>query len=102
MTRRHTKRLAAHPMVTQLHAVAHKTIGGARHWLTPYVPRVRDWGIRRLVRDVFQVGGQIVFDHRQRLSQMRLNPTDPLAKGLAPGLFALLGAEHVVVNLGET
>jgi len=44
----------------------------------------------------------IVFDHRQSISQIILNPADPFAKGLAPGLFALLGSEFIVVNLGET
>jgi hypothetical protein len=55
----------------------------------------------RMVRDVFHVRGQIVFDHRQSIAQILLNPANPLAKGLAPGLFALLGSEHIAVNLGE-
>ena len=36
------------------------------------------------------------------LLQIILNPADPFAKGLAPGLFALLGSEFIVVNLGKT
>jgi hypothetical protein len=62
---------------------------------------MRGWGIMRIVRDVFHVSRQIVFDHRQSISQILLNPADPLAKGLATGLFALLGSEHIAVNLGE-
>ncbi len=85
----------------QLNALAHNTIVWARQWLTPYVPRVRSWGIMRRIRDVFHVSGKIVFDHRQHIAQIVLNPADPLAKGLAPGLFALLGSEFIVVNLGE-
>ena len=54
-----------------------------------------------LVRDVFHGSGQLVFDHRQSISQIMLNPADPLAKELAPGLFALLGAEPIAVTLGE-
>jgi hypothetical protein len=53
----------------------------ARQWLTPSVPRVRAWGIMRMVREVFHVSGQIVFDHRQSISHIILNPADPLAKG---------------------
>ena len=101
MTKRNKKRFEAQQMVTQLNALAHNTIVWARQWLTPYVPRVRSWGIMRMVRDVFHVSGKIVFDHRQHISQIMLNPADPLAKGLAPGLFALLGSEFIVVNLGE-
>ncbi len=101
MTKRNKKRFEAQQMVTQLNALAHNTIVWARQWLTPYVPRVRSWGIMRMIRDVFHVSGKIVFDHRQHISQIVLNPADPLAKGLAPGLFALLGSEFIVVNLGE-
>ena len=101
MTKRNTKRFAAQQMLTQLNALAHNTIVWVRHWLTPYVPRVRRWGMMRLVRDMFHISGRIVFDHRQSISQIMLNPADPLAKGLAPGLFALLGSEHIAVTLGE-
>jgi hypothetical protein len=101
MTNRNKKRFEAQQLVPQLNALAHHTIGWARQGLTPYVPSVRGWGIMRLVRDVFHVRGQIVFDHQQRISQIMLNPADPLAKGLAPGLFALLGSEHIAVTLGE-
>jgi hypothetical protein len=101
VTKRNKKRFEAQQMVTQLNTLAHNTIVWARQWLTPYVPRVRAWGIMRMVRDVFHVSGQIVFDHRQRISQILLNPADPLAKGLAPGLFALLGSEFIAVNLGQ-
>ena len=43
-----------------------------------------------------------LFDHRQSISQILLNPADPLAKGLAPGLFVLLESEFIVVTLGKT
>jgi hypothetical protein len=102
MTTRNKKRFEAQQLVPQLHALAHNTIVWARQWRSPYVPRVRSWGIMRMVRDVFHVSGKIVFDHRQSISQIILNPADPFAKGLAPGLFALLGSECIVVNLGET
>jgi hypothetical protein len=101
VTKRNKKRLVAQQIVTQLNALAHNTIVWARQWLTPYVPRMRGWGIMRMVRDVFHVSGQIVFDHRQRISQIMLNRADPLAKGFAPGLFVLLGSEFIVVNLGQ-
>jgi hypothetical protein len=101
VTKRNKKRFEAQQMVTQLNTLAHNTIVWARQWLTPYVPRVGAWGIMRMVRDVFHVSGQIVFDHRQRISQILLNPADPLAKGLAPGLCALLGSEFIAVNLGQ-
>jgi hypothetical protein len=102
VTKRQKKRCEAQQSVTQLNALAHHTIGWARQWLTPSVPSVRSGGIMRMVREVLHVSGQSVFDHRQSSSQIRLNPADPLARGLAPGLFALLGSEHIAVHLGQT
>ena len=81
VTKRHTKRLAAPQRVTQRNALAHNTMVWARQWRTPYVPSVRRWGIMRMVRDVLHVSGQIVFDHRQRITQIMRNQADPLAKG---------------------
>jgi hypothetical protein len=81
VTKRQKKRFAAQQMVTQLHALAHNTLVWVRQWLTPYVPSMRRWGIMRMVHDVLHVSGQIVFDHRQRITQIILNRADPLAKG---------------------
>ena len=81
VTNRHKKRCAAPQMVTQRNALAHNTMVWARQWLTPSVPSVRSGGIMRMGREVFHVSGQIVFDHRQRITQIMLNQADPLAKG---------------------
>ena len=101
MTKRNKKRFAAQQMVTQLNALAHNTMVWARHWLTPYCPMLRRWGIARLVRDVFHVSGQIGFAQRQHIVQIILNRADPLAKGLVTGLRVLLESEHIAVTLGE-
>jgi hypothetical protein len=101
MTKRNKKRFAAQQMVTQLNALAHNTIVWARQWLLPYCPILRRWGIVRMVRDVFHVGGRLGFDHRHGISHILLNAGDPLAKGLVTGLRALLESEHIAVTLGE-
>lgn len=102
ITKRNKKGFVAQQMVTQLNALAHNTIVWARQWLTPYVPTVKRWGILRMVRDVFHVSGRLVFDHWQSISSILLNPADPLAKGLAEGLGALLKSAHIAVTLGES
>jgi hypothetical protein len=101
ITKRNKKSFAAQQMVTQLNALAHNTIVWARQWLTPYVPTVKRWGILRMVRDVFHVSGRLVFNHRHSIASIILNPADPLAKGLARGLCALLASEPIAVTLGE-
>jgi hypothetical protein len=59
-------------------------------------------GIKRLVRDVFQMDGFLIFDQAIHLLQIHLNQADPLAKELACGLASLVALEQVALSLGET
>jgi hypothetical protein len=101
MGKRNKKRFEAAQMVTQLTALVHNTRVWARHWLCPYVPRLRRWGILRLVRDVGHISGRLGFDPQHRLVHIVLNVADPLAEGVACGLGALLESEHIAVTLGQ-
>lgn len=101
MTKRNKKRFAAQQMVVQLNALAHNTMVWARHWLTPYVPMVKRWGILRLVRDVFHISGRLAFDPRHGISHIILNRADPLSKRVSTGLWVLLESEHIAVTVGE-
>jgi hypothetical protein len=59
-------------------------------------------GIKRLVRDLFQMDGFLIFDRSLDLLQVVLNEADPLAKEWSTGLAPLLAREQVAVCLGET
>jgi len=63
-------------------------------------PQSAGVGHMRMVRDVFHMSGQIVFDHRQSISQILLTQRTPRQR-ISPGLFALLGSECIAVNLGQ-
>jgi hypothetical protein len=102
ISKRNKKRFAAQQILVQLEALAHNLLIWARQWLAPHCPRLAHWGIKRLVRDVFQMDGLLIFDQAITLLQVYLNRADPLAKDLAPGLASLLAREHVAVSLGET
>jgi hypothetical protein len=101
-SKRNKKRFAAQQILIQLEALAHNVLIWARQWLTPYCPKLAHWGIKRLVRMVFQIDGLLIFDQALTLLQIHLNRADPLAKDLAPGLASLFALEHVAVSLGET
>jgi len=101
ITKRNKKRFEAQEMLTQLNALAHNIVIWARDWLTPAYSRLRSFGILRMVRDVFQVSGLVVFHGEDHLCQIILNEADPLASDLCSGLGALLAPLPVVVNLGE-
>jgi hypothetical protein len=102
ITKRNKKRFAAQQMLTLLGSLAHNLIVWARRWLLPQQPKLRRYGIRRMVRDVFQVSGTLVVDGVGHLVAIILNQAAPLARGLVAALARLLAPAHIAVNLGET
>jgi hypothetical protein len=101
-SKRNKKRFEAQQILIQLEALAHNLLIWARHWLMPNCPKLARLGIKRLVRDVFQMDGFLIFDHVLTLLQIHLNRADPLAKELTRGLASLFALEQVAVSLGET
>jgi len=101
ITKRNKKHFEAQQMVTQLNALAHNIVIWARQWLASAYDRLHAFGILRMVRDVFQVFGLVVFQGEDHICKIVLNQLDPLADGLCSGLRALLAPAQVSVNLGE-
>jgi hypothetical protein len=103
LCRRSKKRFAAQHMVVYLNTLAHNVLHWARGWLTPQFPRLRHYGLLRLVRDVGHTSGVVVLDRTTgHPRQIVLNSAAALALGLAAALRMLLAPEHVAVTLGET
>lgn len=101
-SKRNKKRFEAQQVLIQLEALAHNVLVWARQWLAPNCPKIARLGIKRLVRDVFQMDGFLIFDQSVNLLHIVLNRADPLALELSTGLAPLLAREHVAVYLGET
>lgn len=102
MHQRNKKRFPAQQMLTQLNLLAHNIVVWVRVRLTPHVPAFRRLGLKRWVRDIFQMLGILYFDHTGRLYHCQLNRADPFARKLAPALRILLADQHVGISLGET
>ncbi len=101
-SKRNKKRFEAQQVLIQLEALAHNVLIWARQWLAPRCPKIARLGIKRLVRDVFQMDGFLIFDQSLDLIQFILNRADPLAKKFSTGLAPLLAREQATVTLGET
>ncbi len=102
ITKRNKKRFAAQAMVMLLGAVlAHNFIVWCKRWLTEAaeVPKLKRYGVPRLVRDLFTMSGMIEVGDEQTIKRITLNRAAPLAQHC---LKALLKREHVHVILGET
>ncbi len=102
MGKRNKKRFEAQQMLVQLGALAHNLTIWAKNWLCSDAPKLRSFGVLRMVRDVFTTSGILVLDRSGRVVEIILNQADALARKVANALAALLAAEHVAVNLGKT
>lgn len=102
VTKRSKKRFAAQQMITLLGSLAHNVVVWARDWLAPHEPKVRRYGLKRLVRDVFHISGFLVRNARGQLVAIVLNQRAPLVCGLTRSLAVLLRPAHVVVSWGQT
>lgn len=102
VAKRNKKSYTGQQMVVLLGALAHNTIVWAKRWLAERAPKLKKYGVQRLVRDVFQVGGQIEYEGRHDVKRIMLNSASALARHCANSLRVLLKREHVRVILGET
>lgn len=102
MTRRNKKRFEAQQMLTLLGALAHNVVIWARDWLAVEEPKLRAYGIKRMVRDVFHISGFLVRDIQGRVVAIVLNHLAPRVQGLTRSLALLLRPAHVVASWGQT
>lgn len=104
ITKRNKKRFAAQAMVMLLGQLAHNLVMWCKRWLMDEaeVPKLKGYGMPRLVRDVLTISGKIEVGDEQTIKRITLNCAAPLARHCLKALKALLKREHVRVILGET
>ncbi len=98
---RSKKRFEAQQMAGYLTTLAHNVLVWVRNWLSPGAPRLRQYGLKRLVRDVWQISGAVEVDASGAIHRIILNEANALARHLVLALQSLLQQQHVVVTLGE-
>lgn len=102
LTKRNKKRFAAQQMLLLLGTLAHNALLWARRWLAPRCPTLARYGLLRLVRDVGQISGFLLFDATGRVVGVTLNRAAPLASGLVAAWGVLLADDGIAITLGET
>lgn len=102
LSKRSKKRFEAQQILMLLGSLAHNVIIWARQWLSEPIAALHHYGILRMVRDVFQISGFLVFDAQGRLVRIVLNQASPLASLLADSFRKLLAPMHVTLHLDET
>ena len=102
VTKRRKKSFAGQQMVALLGTLAHNVVVWAKRWLVDDAPKLRRYGVQRIVRDVLAVSGFVELSKSGTVKRVVLNGTSALGRACAKALRVLLEAEHVRVTLGET
>ena len=106
ITKRKKKRFEAQRLLMLLATLAHNLLTWSQRWLCQACPtvatRLRCYGRKRLVRDLYQVSGILSFDRNGRLRVITLQSSSSLAKLLLVPLQKLLTLSHIDVNLDQT
>jgi hypothetical protein len=82
LSHRNKRAFAAQEMLVLLAQLAHNVLIWTRHKLIASDPQFRKFGIQRLVRDVFQIGGQVTLSADRHVISVVLNPEHPYAKAV--------------------
>ena len=102
VTKRRKKSYTGQQMVMLLGTLAHNVVVWAKRWLSDEAPKLRRYGVQRIVRDVLAVSGFIELGKKGAIKRVVLNGASTLGRTCAKALRLLLEAEHVQVTLGET
>ena len=82
LSHRNKRAFAAQEMLVLMAQLAHNVLIWIRHKLIAQDPHFRKFGIQRLVRDVFQMGGQVTLSADHHVLAVVLNPQHPYAKAV--------------------
>lgn len=102
LQRRNKKSFPAQEMLVLLAQLAHNLMIWMRNALAVAAhARFRKYGVLRLVRDMCQIAGQIIFDEHGHICEIRLNRHHPLARYFVRLRRTLHRQTDSTLNLGE-
>ncbi|MBV8694359.1 MAG: transposase [Ktedonobacteraceae bacterium] len=87
-------RLPAQKIVILLMQLAHNVLLWARRWLSKAVPRLNEYGIVRLISQVWAIPGRLKLIDQQ-VQRIRLQPTHPRTRDVWRGFHPLLLTLHL-------
>jgi hypothetical protein len=92
--------LPAQKMVVLLVQLAHNILLWARQWLSKHAPRLRDYGIVRLIGQVWAIPGRVKLSDNDGVVRVRLRREHPRARDVCQGFLTLLPQRQTLVVLG--
>jgi len=92
---------AAQEMLVLLAHLAHNLTIWTRNHLAKTAPAFQQFGIRRLVRDVLHIPGQVHLDPHGHVVQISLNRLHPFAQTFAQAFSSFLARDDLSLNLRQ-
>src|SRR5512135_3719069 len=85
-------------LVVLLVELAHNILLWARQWLAEHAPRLQQYGIVRLIQQVWAIPGRIKLTDKG-IQRVRLRGAHPRARDVCSGFRPLLATSHLEVVL---
>ena len=101
LTKRNKKRFAAQEMLVLLAQLAYNLAIWVRNLLASQSPKLRDYGLLRMVRDIFQIDGCVHWDAQGKILAIMLNTYDPFTEHFVSGMASAWGQDDLYPNLGQ-
>ena len=92
--------LPAQKMVVLLVQLAHNILMWARQWLSKHAPRLYDYGIVRLIGQVWAIPGRVKLSDKEGVVRVRLRRQHPRARDVCQGFLPLFPLRQSLVVLG--
>ena len=102
IAKRNKKSYCGQQIVMLLGQLAHNVMVWVKRWLLSDAPKLKKYGVQRMVRDVMTVSGFVEVGKNEAIKRVLLNSASAVARQCAVALRALLKREQVRVILGET
>jgi hypothetical protein len=101
LTRRNKRSFAAQEMLVLLAQLAYNLIAWTRNLLAATSHALRQFGILRMVRDVFHISGHLQLDAQGRVLDISLNRKHPSAWPVVQALSSHLARDDLSLILGQ-
>jgi hypothetical protein len=101
LTKRNKKRFAAQEMLVLLAQLAYNLTVWVRNLLAEHSPTLREYGLARMVRDIFQIDGCVHWNAQGQILAIIFNKHDPFTERFITGLASIWTQDKTCPNLGQ-
>lgn len=102
MRRRAKRHWEGQQMLTLLGMLAHNLVVWSRRWLATVEARIRQYGIERMVRDIYRVHGRVVLNGWGQVIKIVISAGIPLTHRIATACRKRFATQSIVISLGKT